>query len=151
MCTLCAPTRPCGTHLTAIRLAAASLPGFVDVVLRVQGLAIPDVRVLWSVPADQQSSVPATLPPSFKVRVSESTPNFKVLASSAVNVVVSHCGLGAAQEALYFGKPLLCIPFFGDQVRWWLPRRQLVRHVPPHPRRHLPSLLLCSRTLPLVW
>jgi hypothetical protein len=32
-----------------------------------------------------------------------------------VRLVVSHCGLGSAQEALYFHKPLLCIPFLFDQ------------------------------------
>ena len=30
--------------------------------------------------------------------------------------MVSHCGMGVAQEALMFGKPLLCLPLFGDQI-----------------------------------
>ena len=32
-----------------------------------------------------------------------------------MKAVVSHCGMGAAQEALLFGKPLLCVPILADQ------------------------------------
>lgn len=41
----------------------------------------------------------------------------QVLAHASVRAVVSHCGLAGAQEALYYGKPVLCLPRFGDQVR----------------------------------
>jgi hypothetical protein len=30
-------------------------------------------------------------------------------------VVISHCGMVSAQEALIFGKPVLCLPFLMDQ------------------------------------
>ena len=81
-----------------------------------QGLSLPHMRVLWALPQEQLSSVPGTsLPSHFKLRSAQSTPNFKVMASPLVHVVISHCGLGAAQEALYFGKPLVCIPLLGDQ------------------------------------
>ena len=31
--------------------------------------------------------------------------------------MLSHCGTGIVSEALYFGKPVVCLPFIGDQVR----------------------------------
>lgn len=40
---------------------------------------------------------------------------FQILAHPAVKAVVSHCGMGAAQEALVFGKPVLCLPMLADQ------------------------------------
>lgn len=33
-----------------------------------------------------------------------------------MRVVVSPCGMATAQESLYYGKTLLCIPMMGDQV-----------------------------------
>ena len=42
----------------------------------------------------------------------------QILAHPAVKAVVSHCGMGSAQEALLFGKPLLCLPMLADQEVW---------------------------------
>eukprot|EP00949_MAST-11_sp_MAST-11-sp1_P005097 g5097.t1 len=81
----------------------------------VNGLSDAKLRVLWTMPNAQRGLLPATLPPSFRVKSLGSVPHFTVLGHSAVRVVVSHCGTSAAQEALYFGKPLLCLPFFGEQ------------------------------------
>lgn len=38
-----------------------------------------------------------------------------MLAHPSVHLVLSHCGMASAQEALVFHKPLLCLPFFSDQ------------------------------------
>jgi len=75
----------------------------------------PAWRVLWALPSDQRSSLPHALPPKFRVKLLGPLSTVAIVAQPDVKVVVSHCGAAAAQEALYFGKPLLCVPFFGDQ------------------------------------
>jgi hypothetical protein len=72
-------------------------------------------RVLWMVPKEQLQALPKGLPPHFRAKVLGQLPHVSILAHPSVAAVVSHCGMGAAQEALYFGKPLLCLPFFADQ------------------------------------
>lgn len=80
-----------------------------------QGLSGSDMRVLWAVPRSQLGQLPAEVPGSFHVQTSETTPHFPLLASPAITVVVTGCGLGLVQEALYFYKPVVCIPFLADQ------------------------------------
>ena len=82
----------------------------------VQGLTDPRFRVLWLVPNDQRRSLlPEQLPPTFRVKSMGSVPHLQILADPSVRAVVSHCGLGSVQEALFFGKPVLCIPYLADQ------------------------------------
>ena len=55
------------------------------------------------------------LPSNFRVKTLGHLPHLELLAHPSVRAVVSHCGMAGAQEALYHGKPLVCVPFFGDQ------------------------------------
>ncbi|EEY62511.1 uncharacterized protein PITG_14981 [Phytophthora infestans T30-4] len=74
------------------------------------------VKVLWVLPTDQRGNLPPALPPSLVVKPpSSSLSNLEILSHPAVRLVVSHCGMVSAQEALVMGKPLLCIPFLVDQ------------------------------------
>ncbi|KAG2780290.1 hypothetical protein PC129_g1803 [Phytophthora cactorum] len=76
----------------------------------------PPVKVLWVLPTDQRGILPPALPPSLVVKPpSSSLSNLEILSHPAVRLVVSHCGMVSAQEALVMGKPLLCIPFLVDQ------------------------------------
>ncbi|RQM26127.1 hypothetical protein B5M09_003050 [Aphanomyces astaci] len=105
----------------------------------------PVYRVLWTLPNDQRGALPQALPPTFRIKVMSSTfPHLRLLAHSSVKlgtnddaglyrmcfgggglddcwthsyvcVVISHCGMVSAQEALVFGKPILCLPFLVDQ------------------------------------
>ncbi|GLE04456.1 hypothetical protein PINS_up013398 [Pythium insidiosum] len=75
----------------------------------------PPLKVLWVLPTDQRHVLPQDLPPTFKVKSPSVVSSLDVLAHSAVRVVISHCGMVSAQEALVHGKPLLCIPFLVDQ------------------------------------
>ncbi|KAH9109125.1 hypothetical protein AeMF1_015744 [Aphanomyces euteiches] len=85
----------------------------------VEGLSNPNdpaYRVLWTLPNDQRGALPQTLPPTFRIKVMGSSfPHLRVLAHPAVKLVISHCGMVSAQEALVFGKPVLCLPFLVDQ------------------------------------
>lgn len=38
------------------------------------------------------------------------------MGHDSVSLVISHCGMASAQEALYFHKPLLCLPVMADQA-----------------------------------
>ncbi|KAG6578172.1 UDP-glucoronosyl and UDP-glucosyl transferase [Phytophthora cinnamomi] len=76
----------------------------------------PPVKVLWILPTDQRGILPPALPTSLVLKPpSSSLSNLEVLSHPAVRLVVSHCGMVSAQEALVMGKPLLCIPFLVDQ------------------------------------
>merc|ERR1711871_1783393 len=81
-----------------------------------KGLTDPRLRVVWTMSNDQKSLLPRKVPPSFKIigKLGQST--MRLLQREEVKVVVSHCGMSVAQEALMFGKPLLCLPLFGDQI-----------------------------------
>ncbi|KAG7391685.1 hypothetical protein PHYPSEUDO_003759 [Phytophthora pseudosyringae] len=76
----------------------------------------PPLKVLWVLPTDQRGILPPALPTSLVVKPpSSSLSNLEILSHPAVRLVVSHCGMVSAQEALVMGKPLLCIPFLVDQ------------------------------------
>ncbi|OQR90441.1 hypothetical protein THRCLA_09340 [Thraustotheca clavata] len=73
-------------------------------------------HVLWTLPNDQRHVLPPNLPQAFRIKVLGSGfPHLKVLAQPSVKLVISHCGMVSAQEALMFGKPILCLPFLVDQ------------------------------------
>lgn len=75
----------------------------------------PPVRVLWILPTDQRNILPSDLPPLLKVKSPSGVSSIDILAHPAVRLVISHCGMVSAQEALVYQKPLLCIPFLVDQ------------------------------------
>jgi len=51
------------------------------------------------------------------ILVQKWTPQNDLLGHAKVTLFLSHCGLLSAQEAIYHGKPMLCLPLFGDQFR----------------------------------
>lgn len=69
-------------------------------------------RVLWVMNKSQRQAVPY-VPPSFLIEAN--VPYLAIVSHPEVIAVVSNCQLDAAQEALYFGKPILCLPFYMDQ------------------------------------
>ena len=80
------------------------------------GLTDPRLRIIWTMSNDQRSLLPKNIPPSFKILNKLGQSTMHLLRRQEVKIVVSHCGMGVAQEALMFGKPLLCLPLFGDQI-----------------------------------
>lgn len=78
----------------------------------VEGLTDTRFRVLWSLPKNQQHILPS-LPSSFCIE--DFVPQQAVLSHPVVRVFVSHCGMNSINEALYWEKPILALPFFGDQ------------------------------------
>lgn len=78
------------------------------------GLTDSRFRVLWALRTDGKSVLGAALPNSFRIKTNFD--QLSVFAHPQVRLVVSPCGAATAHESLYFGKPLLCIPLFGDQL-----------------------------------
>jgi MGT family glycosyltransferase len=78
----------------------------------IEGLVESELKVLWSLPENQRSLLPE-LPST--VRVESFVPQLAVLSHPNVVAFVSHCGMNSIHESLYYGKPILALPFFGDQ------------------------------------
>ncbi len=78
----------------------------------VEGLMQTGLKVLWSLPETQRSILP---PLPAAVRVESFVPQAAVLAHPSVVAFVSHCGMNSIHESLEAGKPMLALPFFGDQ------------------------------------
>jgi MGT family glycosyltransferase len=76
------------------------------------GFSSDAFRVLWVMNKSQRQAVPY-VPDSFLIEAN--VPYLAIVSHPAVIAVVSHCQLDAAQEALFFGKPILCLPFYIDQ------------------------------------
>jgi ceramide galactosyltransferase len=78
----------------------------------IEGLVESGLKVLWSLPENQRSLLPKLLS---TVRLESFVPQLAVLSHPNVVVFVSHCGMNSIHESLYYGKPILALPFFGDQ------------------------------------
>ncbi|CAD5113994.1 DgyrCDS3158 [Dimorphilus gyrociliatus] len=64
---------------------------------------------IWSVKLD----FPIVIPPN--VKLFDWLPQKDLLANDKIVMFISHAGHNSQAEALYYGKPILCIPIFGDQ------------------------------------
>ncbi|XP_058056810.1 UDP-glycosyltransferase UGT5-like [Anopheles bellator] len=71
---------------------------------------LPHARFLWKWEAE---TAPANLPPN--VLLQKWLPQNDVLAHRNVRLFVSHGGLFGTQEAIYWARPMLFVPFYGDQ------------------------------------
>ena len=77
----------------------------------------PGTRVLWLVDEDDMNVMPEHPPEWMKVFVRmRGVTDHYYLKHKSITLVVSHCGLSAAQNSLIDFKPVVCIPFFGDQL-----------------------------------
>eukprot|EP00443_Scrippsiella_acuminata_P008812 CAMPEP_0115169124 /NCGR_PEP_ID=MMETSP0270-20121206/1108_1 /TAXON_ID=71861 /ORGANISM="Scrippsiella trochoidea, Strain CCMP3099" /LENGTH=505 /DNA_ID=CAMNT_0002581815 /DNA_START=33 /DNA_END=1549 /DNA_ORIENTATION=- len=77
------------------------------------GLKKAGFRVVWSLKEKQQAFLPCKDDPQFFI--SKWTPQAELLQDDAVKVVITHCGWGGTLETLTASKPIVTIPFFGDQ------------------------------------
>lgn len=90
-------------------LAWPSLEMVSAIVESMDGLPL---KVLWTMPQEQQALLPQ-VPNNFKLK--NEVDQQAVLSHGNVKLFVSHCGMNSVSESLFFGKPILGIPVFGDQ------------------------------------
>ena len=94
---------------TLVRLEVEFVQAILD------GLALLNVRALWSIPKSQQAELFPKLRIQESVRFSDFVPPLEVLAIPNVRCGINHGGSGSIQDCLLSGKPMLCIPFMWDQ------------------------------------
>jgi hypothetical protein len=83
------------------------------------GLTYSKYRVLWIIPNEQRNILPKKTPPNFRIKLSNSMGKNRlhILNDPSLRAVISvGSGLQSVQEALYFGKPLIVIPYLADQI-----------------------------------
>ena len=68
-------------------------------------------RVLWT---SQEKPWP-DIETSPDIRWESWVPQTKILSHPKIELFITHAGSGAIQEALWFAKPTICIPFLWDQ------------------------------------
>jgi 2-hydroxyacylsphingosine 1-beta-galactosyltransferase len=99
-----------GVVLAAFGSLVTPSPGQIK--LLANGLKYCPCRILWAMPERYHGAL-AAISPSF--RAETFIPQPTVLAHPAVRAFISHCGSNSVREALYWGKPILGMPFFLDQ------------------------------------
>ena len=70
------------------------------------------MRILWALPNERKQQL-GSIPSSFRIRPHLNP--ISVLSHANVRAVICSCGIALAQESIYFGKPLLCLPASNDQ------------------------------------
>lgn len=80
--------------------------------------AIEDIAVAWSLRHSQQRLLPIDIskaPRRFYIH--HWFPQPEMIAHESVVAVVAHCGFGGVSQVIACGKPLVAMPFSGDQPR----------------------------------
>ncbi|KAL5723114.1 hypothetical protein ACHQM5_006551 [Ranunculus cassubicifolius] len=86
------------------------------------GLELSGKPFLWVVRPDLTVGAANVYPDGFETRVSSRgrmvgwAPQREVLAHSSIACFLTHCGWNSTMEGLSVGVPLLCWPYFADQI-----------------------------------
>jgi polyene glycosyltransferase len=89
--------------------------GHVQAILDVSARLAPTHHVLWKLPRKQHDLLPPRSELPANLRIEEWVPSqLRVLAHPHVRAFFNHGGGNAVHEGLYFGKPLLIMPFWLD-------------------------------------
>ncbi len=91
---------------TLVRLGERQVTSLGD------ALAGCGVSVLWALPERHHGLVKARWP---SIRVETFVPQVTLLSRDAVRAFVTHAGANSAVEAMYWGRPILGLPFMFDQ------------------------------------
>ncbi|KAL9323519.1 hypothetical protein ACSQ67_008376 [Phaseolus vulgaris] len=79
------------------------------------GLDLTNRPFLWVIREDNKMAYPHQFQ-GHKGKIVNWAPQQKVLSHPAIACFVTHCGWNSTMEGLSNGVPLLCWPYFGDQV-----------------------------------
>jgi polyene glycosyltransferase len=90
-------------------------PQQVQALLAVATRLGPSHQILWKLPQSRRHLLPDVLPSNVRM-VSWVPSQHAVLAHPHVRVFLNHGGCNAVHEGLYFGKPLLVMPFWMDNL-----------------------------------
>lgn len=96
---------------TLVQLSLAQLTALVNAFKRLW----PNHHILWKLPDSQRTLLPAGEVLPSNVRIEHWIPSqLSVLGHPSVRVFVTHGGSNGFHEGIYFGKPLLVMPFWLD-------------------------------------
>ncbi|KAL9263710.1 putative UDP-rhamnose:rhamnosyltransferase 1 [Drosera capensis] len=86
------------------------------------GLELSNLPFLWALRKPKAGEVILKLPDRFEDRTRNRgliwrswAPQLLILEQDSIGGFICHCGWNSTLEALQFGKPLITLPFFGDQ------------------------------------
>lgn len=79
------------------------------------GLANDRWRVLWSLRDEYRPMLPPSVLEDQRFLIRPWLPQAEILREPAVKMMLTHCGWGGLTEVLVEGKPVVAMPFVGDQ------------------------------------
>ncbi|EFA11927.1 UDP-glucuronosyltransferase 1-8-like Protein [Tribolium castaneum] len=84
-------------------------------------------KILWKYESDDFINLPKN------IKIVKWAPQLEILAHPNVKLFISHCGTLSFIESIHFNKPLLCLPFNGDQLTnaAFARSRQFGAHISP--------------------
>lgn len=80
----------------------------------IQALNSDRFQLLWLLNRKFRHLLPEHLPSNFRIETWVPS-TLSVFCHTKVQAFISHCGINSVQESLYFGTPVVGIPFFADQ------------------------------------
>ncbi|XP_044265189.1 uncharacterized protein LOC123011680 [Tribolium madens] len=93
-----------GSQIKSANLQKNTLSGII------KALGKLPQKILWKFENENVTDLPKN------IKIVKWAPQLEILAHPNVKLFISHCGTLSFIESIHFNKPLLCLPFIGDQL-----------------------------------